>query len=275
MAHLLPQGLISALLFISVLFVVGCGKEDGAIAPSVEQVNEEFRPGERHQLNAISSNYTGVSYPLKVYLPHNYDAGKQFPVIYVLDAEWRFETVADSIDKNRLEVILVGVENYVDEQYKHREDYSQWPLAKDYFDFLTQELAPVIESTYSTDATNRTIMGHSLTGLFVGLALLIDDHHSPFFHHHVSFDGSFWAHRDITPQLINDRLSVHPVLKSRMILVAATASPGNARYVNWFEQLLTTAGFSQLELYRYEYEKAHIPVVAESIDDVIMTLYLR
>ncbi|KZN48712.1 alpha/beta hydrolase [Pseudoalteromonas luteoviolacea] len=273
MAYSNPRYLATCLLSITLLLLAACGGGSNSQETFDQEIVSQFTPGQRLQLEPIDSHYTGVSYPLKLFLPHNHAPNRKFPVIYILDAEWRFETVADSVDKNQLEVILVGIENYVDDDYKHREMYSQWPLAKDYFDFLTIELLPSIEKDYSIDETNRTVMGHSLTGLFVGIALLIDSPQQPYFHRHVSFDGSFWAHRDVTPQLVNDRLSLDQTLSSRVILVAATAYPNNARYVSWFEQLLAAAGFSQLELDRYEYDKAHIPVVAYSMNDVINALY--
>ncbi|MCG7536532.1 alpha/beta hydrolase-fold protein [Pseudoalteromonas sp. OOF1S-7] len=237
------------------------------------QAAQSFMPGERLQLEAFSSSYTGVSYPLRIYLPQNRIANKRYPVIYVLDAEWRFDTIADSLDDNKMAVILVGVENYVDEGYKHREAYSQWPLAKDYFDFIRKELAPDIEAHFPVEQSDRTIIGHSNTGLFVGLALLMDDPQQPFFHRHVSFDGSFWAHTQATSQLVNDRRAQSQVLNSRTILVGANGKVGNVLYVREFDSQLTRANFTQLDLTYLEYKQDHIPVVAHSVDDVLSALY--
>ncbi|ALU44597.1 alpha/beta hydrolase [Pseudoalteromonas rubra] len=250
----------------------GSGSSDTSTTSSNQTV-QPFVPGERMQLDAISSAYTGVSYPLKIYLPHNLTANKSYPVIYALDAEWRFDTIADSLDDNKMEVILVGVENYADDNYKHREDYSQWPLAKDYFDFITKELAPDIEARYPVNQTDRTIIGHSYTGLFVGLVLLMDDPQQPFFHRHVSFDGSFWAHPETTSQLIDDRRAQRQDLNSRTILVGANGSIGNVLYVREFDALLERANFAQLDLTYLEYKQDHIPVVAHSVDEVLRVLY--
>ncbi|MCF2910066.1 hypothetical protein L1285_17265 [Pseudoalteromonas sp. DL2-H2.2] len=238
-----------------------------------EQTAQPFLPGERLQLDAFSSSYTGVSYPLRVYLPQNRVANKRYPVIYVLDAEWRFDTIADSLDDNKMAVILVGIENYVDEGYKHREAYSQWPLAQDYFDFIRKELAVELEARYPVDKSDRTVMGHSYTGLFVGLALLMDDPQQPFFHRHVSFDGSFWAHTDTTSQLIDDRRGQSSTLKSRTILVGANGKVGNVLYVREFDAQLTRANFAQLDTTYLEYKQEHIPVVAYSVDEVLKALY--
>lgn len=253
----------------------GSGSSDtGAMQQNTSnQATQPFMPGERLQLDAIASSYTGVSYPLKIYLPQNRVANKTYPVIYALDAEWRFDTIADSLDDNKMEVILVGVENYADDNYKHREDYSQWPLARDYFDFINKELAPSIEARYPVNQSDRTIMGHSNTGLFVGLVLLMDDPQQPFFHRHVSFDGSFWAHPETTSQLIDDRRAQSQALKSRTILIGANGSIGNVLYVREFDALLEGANFAQLDLTYLEYKQDHIPVVAHSVEEVLLALY--
>ncbi|WP_125781746.1 alpha/beta hydrolase [Pseudoalteromonas rubra] len=267
-------------LFLCVLAInlAACGGgSDTGTAPqgSSEQPAQPFLPGERLHLEAFSSSYTGVSYPLKLYLPQNRTTNKRYPVIYVLDAEWRFDTIADSLDDNKMAVILVGIENYVDEGYQHREAYSQWPLAKDYFDFIRKELAVEVEARYPVDQSDRTIMGHSYTGLFVGLALLMDDPQQPFFHRHVSFDGSFWAHTDTTSQLIDDRRAQSSTLKSRTILVGANGKIGNVLYVREFDAQLTRANFTQLDTTYLEYKQDHIPVVAHSVDEVLSALYRK
>ncbi|WP_046005583.1 alpha/beta hydrolase [Pseudoalteromonas rubra] len=265
-------------LFLCVLAInlAACGgsSNSGSAQQGLSgQPAQPFLPGERLQLEAFSSSYTGVSYPLRVYLPQNRIANKRYPVIYVLDAEWRFDTIADSLDDNKMAVILVGVENYVDEGYKHREAYSQWPLAQDYFDFIRKELAVEIEARYPVEQSDRTIMGHSYTGLFVGLALLMDDPQQPFFHRHVSFDGSFWAHTETTSQLIDDRRGQSSTLKSRTILVGANGKVGNVLYVREFDEQLTRANFAQLDTTYLEYKQEHIPVVAYSVDEVLNALY--
>ncbi|MEC4090546.1 alpha/beta hydrolase [Pseudoalteromonas rubra] len=269
---------INIVFCILALFLSACGGADSSDTGTAQQglsdqVVQSFVPGERVQLDAIASSYTGVSYPLKIYLPQNRVANKTYPVIYALDAEWRFDTIADSLDDNKMEVIVVGVENYADDNYKHREDYSQWPLARDYFDFINKELAPSIEARYPVNQSDRTIMGHSNTGLIVGLVLLMDDPQQPFFHRHVSFDGSFWAHPETTSQLIDDRRAQSQALKSRTILVGANGSIGNVLYVRQFDALLERANFAQLDLTYLEYKQDHIPVVAHSMDEVLTALY--
>ncbi|GMM84731.1 hypothetical protein MTsN2n4_19580 [Pseudoalteromonas sp. MTN2-4] len=70
----------------------------------------------------LFSSFTGVTYPIQIYLPKNISANKTYPVLYVLDAEWHFSKVADSLDELEIEAIIVGIENFVDASYKHRED---------------------------------------------------------------------------------------------------------------------------------------------------------
>ena len=269
--------LLKKLLLVAVIFSVsGCGGSDPISSDDSDMPEPTlpFEAGIRSVLEPIASSFTGVEYPIQLYLPINRITGKKYPVIYVLDAEWHLKRVADSLDRLELEAIIIGIENFVDAQYKHREDYSQWPLAQDYFDFIVNELAPKLEPNYPVDTSKRAILGHSYTGLFAGLAMIMDDPQSPFFSQHVSFDGSFWAHTEITPQLISDRGVLDERLKSKAILIAARGRVSNGRYVDWFQEMLEYEQFKELEIIKLEYDVDHIPVVDHAMDDAMKALLI-
>ena len=268
---------LKKLLLVAVIFSVsGCGGSDPNSSENgyTPEPTLPFEAGIRSALEPVASSFTGVEYPIQLYLPKNRITGKKYPVIYVLDAEWHLKRVADSLDRLELEAIIIGIENFVDEQYRHREDYSQWPLAQDYFDFIVNELAPKLEPNYPIDTSKRAILGHSYTGLFAGLAMIMDDPQSPFFSRHVSFDGSFWAHTEITPQLISDRGVLDERLKSKAILIAARGRVSNGRYVDWFQEMLEYEQFKELEIIKLEYDVDHIPVVEHAMDDAMKALLI-
>jgi len=265
------------LLFVVLLSSLGCG---GSYPNTSENSYTPepilpFEAGIRSVLEPIASSFTGVEYSIQLYLPKNRVAGKRYPVIYVLDAEWHLKKVADSLDRLELEAIIIGFENFVDAQYKHREDYSQRPLAQDYFDFIVNELAPKLEPSYPIDTSKRAIVGHSFTALFVGLVMLMDHPLDPFFSAHVSFDGSFWAHTEITPLLISDRRVLDPHLRSKAILIAARGKVSNGRYVDWFQEILEYQQFKALEIIKLEYDVDHIPVVEHAMDDAMKALLIN
>jgi hypothetical protein len=268
---------LKKLLLVAVIFSVsGCGGSGSNASDNsyMPEPSLPFEAGIRSVLEPVASGFTGVEYPIQLYLPKNRITGKKYPVIYVLDAEWHLKRVADSLDRLELEAIIIGIENFVDAQYKHREDYSQWPLAQDYFDFIVNELAPKLEPNYPIDTSKRAILGHSYTGLFAGLAMIMDDPQAPFFTRHVSFDGSFWAHTEITPQLISDRGVLDERLKSKAILIAARGKVSNGRYVDWFQAMLEYEQFKGLEMIKLEYDVDHIPVVEHAMDDAMKALLI-
>lgn len=264
------------LVLLCLFVLVGCGG-DSETSSNEQAASLPFESGQRLELAPFSSRFTGGTHPIKIYLPHKVLANKTYPVIYILDGEWHLDKVANSLDYHEMEVIVIGVGNDTEldpaNKYKHREDYSQWPLAEYYFDFLVNELAPQIEPLYPIDKNNRTVMGHSYQGLFAGLALLMDDVDNPFFHRHVAIDGSFWAHTEITPQLISDRAVLDKRLNSRTLLISARGRVSNGRYVDWFEAMLKHEGFSGLEVKTLEYPVDHNPLVEHAMNDIILALY--
>ena len=268
--------LLRKIFFVVVVLLFGCGDSEPNLLENSNDENLDlpFEVGIRSILEPVTSSFTGVEYPIQLYLPKNRIIGKKYPVIYVLDAEWHLKRVADSLDRLELEAIIIGIENFVDASYKHREDYSQWPLAQDYFNFIVNELAPKLESNYPINQSKRSIVGHSYTGLFAGLTMLMDDPQDPFFSAHVSFDGSFWAHTEITPQLISDRGVLDERLKSKAILIAARGRVSNGRYVDWFQAMLEYEEFKGLEIIKLEYDVDHIPVVEHVMDDAMRALLI-
>ena len=99
---------------------------------------------------------------VKVYLPNGYSENKKYPVIYVTDAKYNFETAvtyADQLMKfdNIPECILVGIE------HNNRNDELDvfWSEKGIKFkDFIFKELVPNIDTNYATSGFN-TIIGHS------------------------------------------------------------------------------------------------------------------
>lgn len=126
------------------------------------------------------------SFTVFVSLPKNYQKKKNqiFPVIYLLDANAYFDIVAEAIRDNKTNVILIGI-GYKDAMMMNalRDRDFTFPkaLPQDslqvsggairFLSFINGELVPYIDKTYSTDANNRTLMGHSLGGYFTLFAL--------------------------------------------------------------------------------------------------------
>lgn len=147
-----------------------------------------------------------------VSLPYKYSDTTNYPVVYVLDAEWRFD-LANSVlydfgGNNKLQKsIVVGIPNIdpvkqrgIDLTFSQtRTEYdgeavdSTWYNSSNsggamkFYQFLVEELIPKINKDYTTNGDN-TLIGHSYGGYF-GAYLLSLDH--PFTRMHL-YDPSIW-----------------------------------------------------------------------------------
>jgi predicted alpha/beta superfamily hydrolase len=160
---------------------------------------------ERAEIRSLESKATGVGYKLYISLPHSYDGDTfashrtlerkdRYPVIYLLDADYSFliaRNITDHLaERGDLpEVLLVGIAYDGPPRYRlHRtRDYTPTFVPDGaygpeyqrhsggggkFLRFLADELAPWIEKSYRAATEDRTIVGHSLGGLFATFALL-------------------------------------------------------------------------------------------------------
>lgn len=167
------------------------------------------QPGTKH---TIKSEHLDEERDYWVSLPFRYSDTVAYPVIYVLDAEWRFDMVRhivfdlganDMVDR----AIIVGIP-FVEVEKKRgldltfsqsRNEYngeivdSTWYDATNsgggafFYRYLVEELIPEINATYTTNG-HETLIGHSYGGYF-GAYLLSLPH--PFEVLHI-YDPSIW-----------------------------------------------------------------------------------
>ncbi len=135
---------------------------------------------------------------IRVQLPRGYDAGTQnYPVMYVLDADWNFPLVASYTDFlafwGRIpETIVVGIDNL-----NRNSDFvspadRNFPLSGNqdrFLNFVKTELKPSIEAGYRTSGFD-TIFGHSFGGV-AALAFLFNT--PGLFDAHVAIGTSTWV----------------------------------------------------------------------------------
>lgn len=145
--------------------------------------------------HTLTSDFSSEAYSLFVNLPPDYskDNEKIYPVIYLLDGNVYFDPVVHSVvsytKKKMISadpiVVGIGYENaYVMDSLRNRDYTFPKALPSDsfklsgqgdkFYDFIKKRIVSYIDSTYRTDKTNRTIMGHSLGGYFVLYALTRD-----------------------------------------------------------------------------------------------------
>lgn len=157
------------------------------------------------EVRMVSSSNVGQEYKIFVALPHSHSgADIAYPVLYVLDANWSFGLITETIRLLQLreelpEMIIVGIAypvNDVGEIRKLRaRDYTptvdRRPEtvesggaggAGNYLRFIRQELMPFIQSNYRINPEDKTIAGSSYGGLFALYTLF---HHPDTFNRYI------------------------------------------------------------------------------------------
>ncbi|MGE0596062.1 MAG: alpha/beta hydrolase [Hyphomonadaceae bacterium] len=142
----------------------------------------------------ITSRINGVDYLLYVRRPASYDAGDaRYPVIVTLDADYSFSICANHLEhlaarRNQapdailLSIAIAGVYPDLDRYHLERtRDYSPIFVAEAgpntrfqhvsgggpaFVRVMEEEIFPLIESRFRIDPSERTLVGHSLGGLF-------------------------------------------------------------------------------------------------------------
>lgn len=165
---------------------------------------------------ALRSKETGADYELFVALPSGYaKSTKQYPVVYMLDADYSFALVRNIVQhfverENLPPMILVAIAypgaaaDRATYRMNRTRDYTP-AYAPDggygaeyqkvsgggpkFRAFIATELIPLIERRYRADAQDRTLIGHSYGGLFGTYMLLTQP---ALFKRYVLISPSLW-----------------------------------------------------------------------------------
>src|SRR6187551_1606088 len=157
------------------LFIMLLGITTSAFA---QQTNKQFVLSNT-EIIPIQSSITGRDHELVVVYPSSYktNPAKKYPVLYYLDAYWDtpllVSTYGNLIYDNLVpEFIMVGLsypssadygkERKIDYTFTAEDEHSG--KANLFLDFIKKEVAPLIESQYRGQTTDRIIAGNSLGG---------------------------------------------------------------------------------------------------------------
>ncbi len=99
------------------------------------------------------------------------------PVVYVLDAELRFEQVLQTAKRLHISAIFVGVANGEWRNRDYMPSNSHTPLGgghEEFLSFMLEQLLPYIDGEYVTDVSQRILVGHSYSGVFASYVMSQD-----------------------------------------------------------------------------------------------------
>jgi predicted alpha/beta superfamily hydrolase len=152
------------------------------------------------EVRAMHSKNTGVDYQIFVSLPAARPKGKQYPVVYMLDADYSFALVRNVVqhfvERNDLPPLILvaiaypGAATHRD-TYKLNRTRDYTPVyapeggygaeyqkvsggAAKFRAFITTELVPSIERDFPALPGDRALIGHSYGGLFATYVLLTE-----------------------------------------------------------------------------------------------------
>lgn len=174
--------------FISFFILLQCWMSS-AVCADIVPLAERFN---------ISSKILKEDRSYLVWKPNDYDPGKAYPVLYLLDGLDHLNYVAGAVDyfqsNNRIPpMLVVAIENTDrnrDIGFKSFEPGSSG--AENFLAFLENELIPEINSSYSTQKY-RLLVGHSAGGMFTLYALLNDP---TLFNAYISVSGPLFWHEE-------------------------------------------------------------------------------
>jgi predicted alpha/beta superfamily hydrolase len=227
---------------------------------------------ERTEVRTIVSKENGVGYKLYIALPHGYgEAGRTFPVVYTLDADYSFLIARNIMDhmseRDHLrELIVVGIAYDGPLQYRlnRTRDYTPkfFPTGgygpemqkvsgggPKFRSFIERELVPFVDANYATVPGDRCLVGHSYGGLFAAWNLL---QKPSLFQRYVIVSPSLWYADRWIFGLLADRAKTDRQLAARVYMTVG-AFEGNEEHdmvvdLRRFAECLRAAKFKGLEL---------------------------
>ena len=136
-------------------------------------------------ITRFQSDVLGEERPLYIHLPESYGTSTNYyPVLLVLDGEWNFRKTVGIVEhlseSGRIPaMIVVGIPNVfragrpsrIEDLAPAASGSTEEAGADRFLRFITEELVPDIDKQYRTQP-HRTLLGHSLGGLFTVFALL-------------------------------------------------------------------------------------------------------
>jgi predicted alpha/beta superfamily hydrolase len=213
------------------------------------------------QIIPVQSKSTGKAHELVVVLPASYasNPGKTYPVLYYLDAYWDTPLLTATYgnliyDIQVPEFIMVGLSYPSSFNYdvERRKDYTITATDPDsgkadaFLNFITQEVAPLVESRFRGEKTGRIISGSSLGGLFAIAAA----YKAPgFFSGHIAISPAAGWDKGALGKLDEQYAKVHKTLDARMFISYGTAEyPAFREPIAAFQKQLAARHYQGLAL---------------------------
>jgi hypothetical protein len=166
-----------------------------------DKTEEEDEEKEATPAAIIFSNHVKDSFNVFIGLPQSYslNINKNYPVVYLTDANAFFDEIYHRVLLKKKEIILVGIgyrDAFKAEMIRERDltypvadKQDSLPLsggANNFMGFIKDELIPFVDNSYRTKTAQRTLFGHSLGGYFTLFSLIKEDPGERCFNNYIS-----------------------------------------------------------------------------------------
>jgi predicted alpha/beta superfamily hydrolase len=215
------------------------------------------------QVRKLPSDITGETYLLYVGLPRSYnDTEKNYPVLYVMDADGSFGTYTElsrllALNNEVPEIIIVGIAygvSFKEYLYNRQRDYTPTVVDKYqgsgggeiFSEFIHKELIPFIDKEYRVEKSERAISGFSYGGLLVLYTLF----QAPqLFNRYHAGSTAFWWDNKVTFEFEKNYSDKNAQLPIRLFLTVGSLEnkEGYLEPHNKFSKILKSRNYSGLE----------------------------
>ncbi|MCB0537639.1 MAG: alpha/beta hydrolase [Lewinellaceae bacterium] len=246
------------LLFILIAFILtNCQQKEDAV--NLEKPTTQIVIG---HIDSLKSDILGETRKIWVYVPENYEEGKKYPVLYLLDGNGHFHSVTGLIKQlstagTRVlpEMIVIAIPNtnrsrdliptHADVDYRTGNEL-QYDSGggNSFLDFIEDELIPYVDRTYPTTSF-RTYVGHSFGGLSVINALTTRSH---LFNNYVAIDVSLWWDNMAYLETVDSLLSVNDYTNKGLFLGIANTMIKGQNISNVEEDTLASSTLIRSQL---------------------------
>ncbi len=272
-----PMARRSALLVLAAAALSACGGGGSSSDdPPAEPVGQVFN-------STLKSDSNGSTYAIQVYVPQSYTTGTTaLPVIYATEGDApyggggpggtsvsRFETFKQVMQRRGTQAILVGIGGTA-----QRGTDFLLPGASRYLNFITKELAPVIERQYRADPKRRALSGLSHGGYFVVAALVLEaTAGGPLsFSHYLSTESSFGGHTDPAAFRAYEKQLDGKALPTTLFLTGARGSNGPVVVTPLYTQMAAQTN-PGLTLLKAEYDTTHVGADVPAFEEALARFF--
>jgi predicted alpha/beta superfamily hydrolase len=233
------------------------------------------RPANESAVVQLTSSSGGLLYSVSIVVPagHGPDSDP-VPVIYALDAQFRYVPLLDVMQQTGSRAILVAI----DDMTRRQTDFNM-PGAIAYLAFLKSDLIPYVEANYRADPRKRVLTGLSTGGNFPIHALYLETPGPWTFAHYWSSEGAFWQQADVVAreeQEMYDRIGRSPFPVTLVLARGGVGTSTNSVIVRQLYDQIGSRNYVGLRLFDYFYpDFGHVPMDTPSFRDELGLLFSR